>query len=60
MGVAVTLHGTKKFRKYFASFFFFLMNERGEGRGRGRPYVTNPPGRDLIGATLVRECWIEP
>ena len=36
VGVAVTLHGTKKCRKYFASFFFFFFDERkGGGAGAG-------------------------
>ena len=40
----------------FSFFFFFLLKEKG---GRGRPYVTYPLGRDLIGAPPARECWIE-
>ena len=35
VGVAVTLHGTKKCRKYFASFFFFFDERKGGGAGAG-------------------------
>ena len=37
------------------AFFFFAKKKE----GRGRSFVTNPLGRDLIGAPPARECWIE-
>jgi len=33
-------------REWVLKFFFF----DGKKGGRGRPFVTNPPGHDLIGA----------
>ena len=49
--------GDKDLGEYCFFFFFFLDKRKG---GRGRSYVTYPPGRDLIAASSAREYWIEP
>ena len=47
-------HMKLKVFKYF--YFIFFINQKGGGGGWGRPFMTNPPGRDPIGVPPAREC----